>query len=583
MEEEVAGVLGIPLTDLVLRTFRRSGDYDQVAYFGGSIQRYRLLHLIRRLSPEALRLSPHHRVEWQVRPLTFCPETWEYLIDQCPACRKRLGWTNASQVHLCGHCSADLRSATSPQVPAEFRQDLELFAGLVHHEDNRRSMSKAQLAPELQTLSPSSLFELGLRFCSALESTRDGQRSSRGQPSPAVLAEAVQLLCNFPGSLERFAASSRSDTSVKSPFFSSLVAAFYNLEFDPHLRGLVHDLVQTYEPIRAGAVRLKALREARGRLTLTEAAAALKIERDKAGKLADEGAFGVSGARGHSRTIRWLDADAVENVRAKLSNRLSARSFERSFGLPHPGIEQCVSVGHLEVFNEINTHDIFEGLQLNRRVALGLIDQINSRLRPLPAHEPYVALVDMFHGLGNSAKPWASVLSALLSDRLPDGLAYDPDRPFRIDQLLVSPAFAVEFLAGEHPDLTAVPARAPNLGPRLDMTRGEVERHLNCFPRDVTWLIQNGSLAISQTEAMRAFAPEAVERLAAEYISSREILRRWRVSPTLRDGLEADHGIRRVLGPFWPRASVERHFEKLLPHGRPLDVLAEPLITRSQL
>jgi len=64
-------------------------------------------------------------------------------------------------------------------------------------------------------------------------------------------------------------------------------------------------------------------------------------------------------------------------------------------------------------------------------------------------------------------------------------------------------------------------------------------------------------------------ALEEVEALGKRVISSREIMWRWRVSPTLREGLTREHGIKRVLGPFWPRREVEEHFAKLFPRGGP--------------
>lgn len=105
-------------------------------------------------------------------------------------------------------------------------------------------------------------------------------------------------------------------------------------------------------------------------------------------------------------------------------------------------------------------------------------------------------------------------------------------------------------------------APSEHLAPR-NFSRGEVEQHLNCFPRDVGWLVSNGRLHPD-------YLAEQVDVLGRELISSREIAWRWRVSPAMRDRLGVDHGIQRSYGPFWRRQEVESHFARMFPTGQPI-------------
>lgn len=65
--------------------------------------------IVRRVSPSSLRVSPHHRSSWLLRPLQYCPQSGERLISRCPnpSCGKQLSWERAYGVAFCEHCVAD--------------------------------------------------------------------------------------------------------------------------------------------------------------------------------------------------------------------------------------------------------------------------------------------------------------------------------------------------------------------------------------------------------------------------------------------------------------------------------------------
>jgi hypothetical protein len=133
----------------------------------------------------------------------------------------------------------------------------------------------------------------------------------------------------------------------------------------------------------------------------------------------------------------------------------------------------------------------------------------------------------------------------------------------------VTPEFARQLASGDCAELLAVPPRISDLGSLPGFTRTEVEHYLNCFPRDVAWLIQAGHLEPYGATRL-FFAREQVVALGNTLISSREITWRWRVSPEMRERLHLEGIVRRSLGPFWPRTEITTHFATLLPKGVPI-------------
>jgi hypothetical protein len=174
---------------------------------------------------------------------------------------------------------------------------------------------------------------------------------------------------------------------------------------------------------------------------------------------------------------------------------------------------------------------------------------------PLPDS---IVLEDVFHGIGGREKPWGAVIKAALGGSIPGGLGLEPDGRLRFQRLTIPTQFARELLAGRHPDMLVLPPRSPILGPAPDFSRVEAQRHLNSFPRDLTWLVAEGHLLTDGSG--QSIRRVEVETLGRMLISSREICWRWRVSPGLCDALPTERGINRALGSFWPRQVVEAQF-----------------------
>jgi hypothetical protein len=92
----------------------------KVSFLGNALGREMVSLQHRRVCPQCLAASAHHRAAWDVSIVTVCPVHGVRLVDRCTDCGGRLGWSRGS-VARC-RCGADLRMATHESVPrAELR------------------------------------------------------------------------------------------------------------------------------------------------------------------------------------------------------------------------------------------------------------------------------------------------------------------------------------------------------------------------------------------------------------------------------------------------------------------------------
>src|SRR5579859_2931114 len=142
--ERLAYVLKVPSAEIISRTHRAVEPEDGASgtfidFYGVPLRALYREKARRRVSPRALAIAPYHRAIHDIRPLLFCPETMEYLIDRCPVCDRLLGWHSTCGVAMCEHCLddngrpfVDLRDFPQPMVEVTSHTGLCLIAGLVN-------------------------------------------------------------------------------------------------------------------------------------------------------------------------------------------------------------------------------------------------------------------------------------------------------------------------------------------------------------------------------------------------------------------------------------------------------------------
>lgn len=164
--EQIASRLALSaskITALMHAPAKVEGWGTSVNWFGTVLPRHFIDARTRRVSPRAFRDSQHHRAEWMIRPLTFCPETMENLIDACNECGHRLSWWSSCGLWRCEKCEKSLRRALPGKVPWKYRTELRLVSGLVSPNPVTRSQALAAFP------TPFSNWEAGEVFTAVVE------------------------------------------------------------------------------------------------------------------------------------------------------------------------------------------------------------------------------------------------------------------------------------------------------------------------------------------------------------------------------------------------------------------------------
>ncbi len=519
----------------------------------------RFIDCDRRVSPAGLRNAPYHRARWALK-LPYCPNTWEILVQRCPTCNRTLGWSSTLRVELCEHCGFDLRTATTPTIPGRQRKWLALLAALIDPEPSCRAPPGLTLPPLLADCPPTLAFEVAMVFArvTALMEGRNTPATfdavKGGAQRAADMAAGMEILARYPESFDEKMTSG----NVALPNFFKLARARAGKSCFEIVRELYYD----WEPCSHGPSRLRAQREGAGQLTLREAARELRIENRVLREMIDCGLVSAPAGRGVLRKIQWLDPASVREAGRRMNERMSFEEFSQTYQIPASGAGQLVSLGLLSLNQDPITKWVYPELQLHRSVAVGLARKLRG-LRHVPLPEVSLCpLEDLLHGIGAQEKPWGAIIKAAVQREI---ILYCDDRisaNMHIKRLQISRDLAHEILARQRPELLVVPELPDTYRTEFSMTRTEAESYLNCFPRDLSWLMAEGHLHSPDRRA--------ISELGRNLISSREISWRWRVSPSFREAMAKNRGIKRILGPFWSRVAVEEYFAEVFPAGRPI-------------
>lgn len=527
----------------------------------GERYRQQLSLQTRRLSPLGLQTAQYHRSSWTNPLLPYCPESWDILIDQCPSqdCGRRLGWARVIEVDTCEHCGFDLKTAPTTTVPLKDREAFKALADLVGRDADRRIAHRDKFPPTVSNASPFDAFSLALALAraSANAKTKSNYHQLSAAQKIPHLATGIQMLLDYPASFDDLYATSK---ITMPPIFKE---AKKSISRESEVGQIYRRLFYDWMPCPHGPSRIRWQREENGQLTLREAAQKLRLENSDLRKLLDEGLIAAPQSRGAIRQHQWLDPVEVEAIRRRLDDRMSVSEFCRQYQISAAGLAQMVELGQVQLSDDPVIAELHADAQIRRSSAETFAQRLASILIVPSPDISLIPLEDLFHGIGGQAKPWGAIIQAALRRRIQLYLDVDLSEQIELRKLRVSTALAKDILASRRPDLRTVPPLSSYRVFRGHFTRTETEDYLNCFPRDLSWLISNGHLD------RRMFEPH-VETLGQSIISSREISWRWRVSPTLRERLGKDHGIGRVLGPFWSRAAVESYFNDMFPEGRPV-------------
>jgi hypothetical protein len=192
-----------------------SSEGRRIDFFGVPISTDYRSKLIRRVSPRALAIAQYHRAVWDLRVFSFDPQTKEALIETCPVCKQKLGWSRARGPYMCDRCVdadglayVDLRDFPQQLVEAADTEALDFVTGLVDPDPEKRVAALRRSDGPLAGLSASQLFETAVAFACALAMSPEGANNTLARPknveeymrfTPEILALAGRALMGNKG------------------------------------------------------------------------------------------------------------------------------------------------------------------------------------------------------------------------------------------------------------------------------------------------------------------------------------------------------------------------------------------------
>jgi hypothetical protein len=167
--DALAKLLGTNSTEIISRLIERGTTVRSMRgfdFYGLVIRKRYREYRFRRVSPLALAASDHYRAIWDLRCLTFDPETLEPLVDQCPVCSHKLDWLRCLGIPKCNHClderglpTIDLRDFPGEPLPIDDRDALLLAARIASVDPDQKRKALESVPAPWDELEPSDLFE----------------------------------------------------------------------------------------------------------------------------------------------------------------------------------------------------------------------------------------------------------------------------------------------------------------------------------------------------------------------------------------------------------------------------------------
>ncbi|MBB3952504.1 hypothetical protein [Aureimonas jatrophae] len=348
----------------------RTGWHD---FFGTPLRRVHREVRYRRVSPRALRASPHGRAVWSVKLLGFDPSTRERLLEECPGCGHRLTFRTTLGIEYCDCCltsdrygmpigAVDLRDLTQPLVEVGDEEALDFAAALLDPlQDARRFLPAGS---PFGSVEPGDMFEFVYAVACTIVAANAGRSSSWRAKShaefssvgPDVLAEAGRVALGWPSSFHDLGERLRA-ARVDRPLYFGVakeLGPITDLSVDPNLSKEIRYLVQTavranmaasaFEP---GLVRRSENRHRSDLVTMQEAHKRFGFNRRRWADLAADPRAGVVRAPGASKAPVLLPLENVRTIVEEARDLQSASDLGARWGVPTWEVELLSRHGHV--------------------------------------------------------------------------------------------------------------------------------------------------------------------------------------------------------------------------------------------
>jgi hypothetical protein len=359
--KQIAHVLRLEPEEWQAMCYRHIGGrnrFDQRSFYGQRISVDDLNYKRPRICPLCLRENPIWWAVWDLGLVTTCPIHRCHLINQCPACKRRLAWQRPS-VHKC-RCGLDLRTLTADAATPDLvaiNAAIYRAAGFPPGEDAELDLVDCDFPPEMLRLGLGALLRLAL-FVGSIREKDKLRRKQRPFTATdlAVATEidhgAVAVLREWPRPL-REVLRNMLPPEVAAPAalnFSNIFGNFYRHLFRVLPRnefGFLHEafekfVIEDWKGLIRGQHRYfsAAVRQNSQWVTANEAEVIAHTAGGRIWDLARQGqidAIFLNVRRGGSRTECWIR-------RESLNQWIAARDAELAPYMPRPEAERALGL-----------------------------------------------------------------------------------------------------------------------------------------------------------------------------------------------------------------------------------------------
>ncbi|WP_341020793.1 hypothetical protein [Brevundimonas diminuta] len=297
----------------------------------------------------------------------------------------------------------------------------------------------------------------------------------------------------------------------------------------------VMEVINHMAPEKRGVERLQVVRVARQKLTTTELAAALRVEKARVRDMAEAGIFGSRAPRGSQRKYDWFSAADIEKGRAFLDGRMFASQWAKQIGLSPMDICQLVGDGLVKSVSDAATKRVFASkLQIEKQSRVQFESEVLSRIRFSGCIDQRVSVVRAFEMIGSAYKPWSWLIRSALNGTLPHGLQCRWEYKLDFQKLNIHTSVAADIarrvMSGFDHSYRTVRDNESAFRPDF-LTRREVEIYLNCYPAEVSALIEREDIRVAYKGPARIDA-QSVETFGNRYVSMGELSMLYQLSPS---------------------------------------------------
>lgn len=538
------------LTDVICPVIGSDHTGDLVRWGGRTMRRRDIETRYRRLAPLAITERQRHRQPWLLRLLSHCPVSFERLIQQCPSCGRVLLWSRSKPIDRCDHedCIhwSESIETRGDLLPESMRREYARFAALLSSSSAVREKAERGLHPEIAQLANPDLVDLVsvLGLFSDSQENEIGSEEDTTSRDAAVITRGIRAVEAWPQALVDLTAQAITERLRRPELWSQMKW---------HTRGyrnpVIRDLLICTVPELRQSLKRVTIPNSPQVMLQTELVKRTGLRADQAGEVCRALAKKTDFILAKETMIdHALACDFISQLTTSVPIGTTANALH----LPNYAIAQLIAGGFLEAPENPGIAALYPNGRVTKNSQLSLF----ARLVRLPVlaegSRSTLPLSIASKIIGGGPKPWATILSAILSRVIPCWRSEPRARP------------TVRNLCIQKVDLDNLRMLRPSAGEKHalpDMvSKTDAYELLNITTNKGKWFEQSGELEFRPSGRKHACPMTAVLAIAAARIYGPELSLRLSCSPNILEPKLQAAGIDKLACGGWDRNSALRAF-----------------------